>query len=72
MFILKSFKSNVLEVFIPEGLEGDFLEVRIPKGLANQDGGWRICGRSGFEPPVRIAKAVSVHARVFGQMCTAE
>jgi hypothetical protein len=33
MFILKGFKSNVLEVFIPGGLEASILEVRIPKEL---------------------------------------
>ena len=33
LFILKDFKSNVLEVFIPEGLRGHFSEAQIPNGL---------------------------------------
>ena len=33
MFILKGFKSFVLEVLIPMGLRTRFSEVRIPKGL---------------------------------------
>jgi hypothetical protein len=33
VFILKSFKSFVLEVRIPKELRVDFAEVRIPRGL---------------------------------------
>jgi hypothetical protein len=33
VFILKGFKSFVLEVFIPKTLHARFLEVRIPKDL---------------------------------------
>ena len=38
VFILKGFKSCVLEVFIPEGLRTCFSEVRIVKDLVAGDG----------------------------------
>jgi hypothetical protein len=34
LFILRGFKSNVLELFIPKGLQRDFTELMILRGLA--------------------------------------